>query len=118
MTATSMSSKKPDARELQIFSLGLSVPPIGGGAAIVFAMRKKKKESDSELSLQVSRQLENTFLELLKNDSGQISVIDFAIASKLSIEESKQYLDKKATQLNGNFDVADNGKISYQFNFR
>ena len=43
---------------------------------------------------------------------------EFALASKLSLADSKQYLDRKVSQLNGDFDVSEDGKISYRFDFR
>jgi hypothetical protein len=116
VAASAMSTKNPseDDRDTMFGGLMLGVPAMAGGTAIVLNMRRKKKE----LAATQSQQLETTFLELLQNTNGRISVVEFAVASKLSLADSKQYLDRKVSQLNGDFDVSEDGKISYRFDFR
>ena len=84
---------------------------MAGGAWIVWGLSKKKEVLQKERD----RQIETTFLELVQANQGEVSAINFAIVTKLSLEESKQYLDKKAKQLNADFNVSEDGAISYQF---
>jgi hypothetical protein len=116
VTASVMITKDPkeEDRSAALGGLMLGIPATAGGAAIVLNMRRKQKA----LATNQLQQLEMTFVELLHNTNGQISVVEFAVVSKLSIADSKQFLDCKASQLNGDFDVSDDGKISYQFDFR
>ncbi len=116
VAASAMLTKNPseDDRDTALGGLMLGVPAMAGGTAIVLNQRRKQKA----LAAAHDRQLEITFIELLQNTNGRISVMEFAIASKLSLEESKQYLDRKVSQLNGDFDVSEDGKISYQFDYR
>lgn len=116
ITASVMVTQDPseDDRDTALGGLMLGVPAMAGGTAIVLNMRRKKKE----LAATQSQQLETTFVELLYNTNGRISVVEFAVASKLSLADSKQYLDRKVSQLNGDFDVSEDGKISYRFDFR
>ncbi len=116
VTASVMLSKDPseEDRSAALGGLILGVPAIAGGTAIMLGSRDKKKA----LAAERARQLESTFLELLQNDNGRISVVEFAVASKLSLAESKQYLDRKVSQLSGDFDVSEDGKISYRFDYR
>jgi hypothetical protein len=115
VTVASITTKNP-TKEDKSAALGgilVGVPSLAGGAWIVWELRKKKEELEKEK--EQYRQLETTFLELLQANHGRVTAVNFAIATKLSLEESKQYLDKKATLLNGNFDVSEEGGISYQF---
>jgi hypothetical protein len=115
VAASAMLTKNPseDDRDTALGGLMLGVPAMAGGTAIVLNLRRKQKV----LAATQSRQLETTFLELIHSTNGRVSVIEFAIASKLSLEESKQYLDRKVSQLNGDFDVSEDGKVSYRFDY-
>lgn len=113
VTVSSIITKNPTEKDRSAALGGviLGVPAVAGGAWIVWGLRKKNEK----LQKTHDRQIETTFLELVKANQGNISTIDFAIATKLSLDESKQYLDQKARQLNANFNVSEDGGISYQF---
>jgi hypothetical protein len=113
VTVSSISTKNPTEkdRSAALGGIILGVPAIAGGAWIVWGLRKKQEQLEKERYSQI----ETTFLELLQANNGNITAINFAIATKLSLEESKQYLDQKAIQLSANFNVSEDGGISYQF---
>ncbi|BBC22547.1 hypothetical protein [Pseudanabaena sp. ABRG5-3] len=113
VTVASISTKNPTEkdRSAALGGIILGVPAIASGAWIVWGLRKKQEQLEKERYSQI----ETTFLELLQANNGNITAINFAIATKLSLEESKQYLDQKAIQLNANFNVSEDGGISYQF---
>jgi hypothetical protein len=75
-------------------------------------LSKKNQNSESDRL----HQLEKVFLELLDRNNGRVTVLRFAIASNLSLEASKNYLDRKAAILNGTFEVSEEGGINYLFN--
>ena len=89
----------------------IGVPAIAAGTWLVW---KEKKKQDDLLEVR-QRQLEFNFLTTLQANDGSITPISFAIANQLSLEESKQYLDKKATELNADFEVTEDGGVSYKF---
>jgi len=113
VTVASISTKNPTEkdRSAALGGIILGVPAMAGGTWIVWGLRKKQKQLEKERYSQI----ETTFLELLQANNGNITAINFAIATKLSLEESKQYLDQKAIQLNANFNVSEDGGVSYQF---
>lgn len=113
VTVVSVTTKNPTEkdRSAALGGLILGVPAAAGGAWIVWGLRKK----NDELQKTRDRQIEIIFLEFMQANKGEISTLNFAIATKLSLEESKQYLDKKAKQLNAEFNVSEDGAISYQF---
>jgi len=113
VTVSSITMKNPTEkdRSAALGGIILGFPAAAGGAWIVWGLKKK----DEKLQETHDRQIETTFLELVQANQGEISTLDFAIATKLSLEDSKQYLDQKAKQLNAEFNVSEDGAISYQF---
>jgi len=113
VTVSSLAIKNPTPKDRSAAAGGimLGVPALAAGAWIVW---KEKKKQDDLLEVR-QRQLEFNFLTTLQANNGNITPIDFAIANQLSLEESKQYLDKKATELNANFEVTEDGGVSYKF---
>ncbi|PZO35334.1 MAG: hypothetical protein DCF19_24160 [Pseudanabaena frigida] len=113
VTVASVTTKNPTEKDKSAALGGiiLGVPPFAGGAWIIWRLKKKQEE----LGKENNRELETTFLQLIQANKGEVTAINFAITTKLSLEESKQYLDKKATELNANFNVDEDGRISYQF---
>ena len=113
VTVSSLAIKNPTPKDRSAAAGGimLGVPALAAGTWIVW---KEKKKQDDLLEVR-QRQLEFNFLTTLQANNGSITPISFAIANQLSLEESKQYLDKKATQLNADFEVTEDGGVSYKF---
>jgi len=113
VTVSSLSTKEPTPKEKSAAMGGIiiGVPALAAGAWIIW--KEKKKQDD--LAGVRQRQLELNFLSTLQANDGSITPISFAIANQLSLEESTQYLDKKATQLNADFEVTEDGGVSYKF---
>jgi len=113
VTVSSLAIKNPTPKDRSAAAGGImiGVPAIAAGTWLVW---KEKKKQDDLLEVR-QRQLEFNFLTTLQANNGSITPISFAIANQLSLEESKQYLDKKATQLNADFEVTEDGGVSYKF---
>jgi hypothetical protein len=59
--------------------------------------------------------LRKLFYELLKEQDGEITTIQFAMASGLTGADSKAFLDELAQEFNAGYDVLEEGSISYRF---
>jgi hypothetical protein len=90
------------------FVIGISSTACGGW--IIWDTRQKEQEQ-KDLILK----LDFIFLEQIQANQGDISCISFAIAAKISIDESLQYLEQTSVQLNGKLKIDDEGGISYHF---
>jgi hypothetical protein len=86
--------------------LGL-VPTVLGGGLIWNGMRHDRQQERDRL-----RKL---FYELLKEQDGEITTIQFAMASGLTGADSKAFLDELAQEFNAGYDVLEEGSISYRF---
>jgi hypothetical protein len=107
-------SSKEDKSDIWItFTMGI-IPTAFGGFLILDGFLKREdqlKQSHKVFSLE----LDSIFLEQVQANQGNISCISFAKAAKISIEESQQYLEQKANQLNNTSNIDDEGVTSYHF---
>lgn len=55
------------------------------------------------------------FYQLLKSSKGRITVLPFAMETKLSGEEAKRYLDEKAKEFDAKYEVDNDGGVNYCF---
>jgi hypothetical protein len=61
------------------------------------------------------REIDLMFVRLLQRYHGSITVLQLATNTNLTIDEARLYLDLKAIQLHGDFEIVDNGGIVYHF---
>jgi hypothetical protein len=95
------------------FTMGI-VPTAFGGFLIFDGFLKREDQSKQSHKV-FSLELDSIFLEQIQSNQGNISCISFAKAAKISIEESEQYLEQKAKQLNNTSNIDDEGATSYHF---
>jgi hypothetical protein len=92
---------------LVIFGLA----PTTLGTWLAWNLRQTQQRSSQALTLQQ----EQLFLQLLQSQAGDLTIIQFAAAAQISVEQAKAFLDQKAQVLNASFDVKDTGAIVYRF---
>lgn len=97
---------------LVIFALP---PGILGQFLIWNVLRTERKEKEA-LARKESDRLQSIFYRLLKKHGGQLTPLLFAMETKLSPGDARQYLDQKAKEFEANFEVDDRGDITYRFN--
>lgn len=59
--------------------------------------------------------LRSTFFNLLKENNGHITALQFSMATGLDGKAAKSYLDDRAKEFDANFNVTTEGNISYYF---
>jgi hypothetical protein len=113
VTASVFFTKNPSEKDKSaaLGGLILGVPATALGGWLIWDMRRQKKRSTADASVE----LESIFLQQLQANQGNITAISFAIATKLPIEDAKKYLDLKSTQLNSSFNIDEEGSTSYHF---
>lgn len=74
------------------------------------------RSSTQEPPLQtLTLQQEQVFVQLLQSHGGDLSIVQFAAAAQIPVEQAKAFLDQKAKVLNASFDVKETGAIVYRF---
>ncbi|MEH2394919.1 MAG: hypothetical protein V7K21_25800 [Nostoc sp.] len=55
------------------------------------------------------------FLELIENNSGKITVLQLVRNAQIPTQSAKEHLDEKAKELSADFEVNEDGNVSYRF---
>lgn len=87
-------------------TFGLPLLGLGGWQAWGTYQQQQQEKRD---------RLQSTFYRLLQENNGQIAALDFAMATQLSAQEAKQYLDEQAKEFDADFTVTQGNGICYQF---
>lgn len=100
-----------DSAEAGVALVVFGLAPTAVGGWLAWNLRHSNRQISQSLSLQQ----EQMFLQLLQNQAGDLTIIQFAAAAQVPIEQAKAFLDQKAQVLNASFDVKDTGAIVYRF---
>lgn len=103
----SQEDKEGAIAALIIFGL----PPVAIGGLLLHSLQQQSKHETTKSE----RELEKIFLTELQENAGIINPIVFATKTSLSLDETKAYLDEKATQLNGLYEATETGGVVYRF---
>ncbi|MBD0334330.1 MAG: hypothetical protein ICV62_02475 [Cyanobacteria bacterium Co-bin13] len=75
------------------------------GAGFWFWQRRQQRQQD----------LHQLFYQLIRASGGRISVLDFAIAARLTGPQARTFLDARAREFYANFEPTEQGDILYTF---
>lgn len=92
----------------------IGLPPTIAGGVLIWNLRRQHRQNLQKLLLEQER----LFIELINQQEGKITVIEFATAAQISLEEAKMYLEQKSKELNANFEATDSGAMVYLFPIR
>ncbi|MEM9120170.1 MAG: hypothetical protein AAGD09_20130 [Cyanobacteria bacterium P01_F01_bin.56] len=87
------------------------MPPVAISGLLIHSLYQQHRDSEQKSDTE----LEQLFLTEIQTNDGVISPVVFALKAELSIEDAKAYLDKKAVQLNGLYEVSESGGVIYRF---
>jgi hypothetical protein len=93
------------------FCLLIGLPPTAVGGWLIWNLRQQHQRSLEDLA----DQQEQRFLQILQDQKGDLTMLQFATANQMSLEEAKTYLDEKAKLLDASFDVSETGAVVYRF---
>ncbi len=90
-------------------TLGLPLVSLGSWRSWKASKQERQEKSD---------RLHSAFYRLLQESNGQITVLDFSMATELPAQEAKDYLDEKAKEFDAYFLMTEGNGICYQFETR
>lgn len=94
--------------ETGYFFLIIGLISFFGGIGYYFNLKKKEKSNNLE-------SLNKIFYSLLEKNNGKLTLVQFAAATNLQAKESRDFLEKKATEFGTVADVDYEGVITYTF---
>jgi hypothetical protein len=93
----------------------VGIPPTIMGLYLLTDARRRKHLNYKWMEEGVDREIDLTFARLLAQYQGSVTILQLAKVANLTVDEAKMYLEFKALQLNGDFEIVDNGGIIYHF---
>ena len=91
------------------------VPTLILGTWLGVGLYLQERNSKKALQQQLSDRLQAIFYDTIKQNEGRVTVLGFAMQSQLPPTVAREYLDDKAKELNANFQVSEEGSVSYHF---
>ncbi|MTJ07851.1 MULTISPECIES: hypothetical protein [unclassified Anabaena] len=91
------------------------VPSAILGSWLALSLYQQNRKDKQVLKQQNNEQLRSQFYQTLQQNQGRVTLLNFAMQSQLPAAEAKKYLDEKAKEFNANFQVTEEGAVSYHF---
>ncbi len=107
----SPSSSSEDRENALAALVVIGLPPAAVGGWLVWNLYHQHQQA---LKL-LAGEREQLFLQLLKDQQGILTALEWATAARIPFAEAKVYLDEKAVQMNATFEVSDTGGVVYRF---
>jgi hypothetical protein len=104
-----------ESKDTIVGGIIFGVPSAILGSWLALGLYKQSQQEKKALKQQNSEQLQAQFYQMLLENQGRVTLLSFAMQSQLPAAEAKQYLDKKAKEFNANFQVTEEGALSYHF---
>ena len=101
--------QKQEAQDAFLGGIVLGVPLTAGGGYMFWGLRRRYQK-------ELSDRLDSVFYEILQANYGKITVLQLAMAAKLSGKQAKEYLNQKSQEFNASFEPSEQGDIIYLFN--
>ncbi|MGP1375289.1 MAG: hypothetical protein ACTS3T_20840 [Almyronema sp.] len=90
-------------------------PPLLAGGWWAWRLRTQVQQAKIAQAEAAQAQLQQTFFQLIDENSGSLSVLQFARATGMSGQEARAYLDERAKEFGADFSVGEQGEFFYQF---
>jgi hypothetical protein len=104
-----------ESKDTIVSGIIFGVPSTILGTWLALGLYKQGRQDKKALKQQNTEQLQAQFYQMLLQNQGRVTLLNFAMQSQLPAAEAKQYLDKKAKEFNANFQVNEEGAVSYHF---
>lgn len=86
------------------------------GAYKLWQYWNQQQQQTAILSKEQQNKLISALYKIIQQHQGRVSVIDFAMTTKVTSDEAKIFLDAKAKEFLAEFEVTESGDVLYVFN--
>ncbi|MBE9039535.1 hypothetical protein IQ235_01830 [Oscillatoriales cyanobacterium LEGE 11467] len=116
LSGTHLADPSAGVRELSLVILTfVGLPPTTTAGWLLWGLWEQSRvERVAQAQARVDR-LAATFFQLLKENNGAVTPLQFAMKAQLPGSEAKEYLEFRAQEFDAEFEVNDRGKILYLF---
>ncbi|MEL6552897.1 MAG: hypothetical protein AAFQ63_05455 [Cyanobacteria bacterium J06621_11] len=106
-------SSEQDKQVTKLGGLVLGLPLSAAGGSLVLSAQNQERRQ-AAFNREQAR-LRQVLYRLLQAKSGQVTLVQFAIAANVSADEARNYIDSQAAAFGANFGVTEAGSVVYQF---
>ena len=116
LSGAHLSDPNSVVRELAMVILTfVGLPPTATAGWLLWAVWEQNRvERVQQAQIRVDR-LAAAFFQLLKENDGAVTPLQFAMKAQLPGSEAKEYLESRAQEFDAQFEVSDRGTILYRF---
>ena len=93
----------------------VALPPTALGGWLAWGLRQEHQRKLTAQSAAENDRLQSVFFRVLEENRGETTILRLAKEAKISGEEARAYLDRKAVEFDATFEVGEQGEITYQF---
>ena len=104
-----------ESKDTIVGGIIFGVPSAILGSWLALGLYKQSRQEKKALKRENTQQLQTQFYQMLLQNQGRVTLLGFAMQSQLPAAEAKKYLDEKAKEFNANFQVNEEGAVSYNF---
>lgn len=101
-------TSEPDRGEAIAAVVILGIPPTVLGSWMLWWSRQRSRRLEQE-------RLRAAFFRLLQENDGSVTTLRFSMETGLDGRAAKAYLDERAKEFNGLYNVTEEGNLSYRF---
>lgn len=105
----------PYDKDTVVGGIAFGVPTMLLGGWLTLDLYRQNRREKQAIHQQKKAHLQSQFFQMLQENQGEITVLGFAMQSQLPASEARVYLDQKAKEFQANFQVNDQGAVSYHF---
>jgi hypothetical protein len=102
-------------RDVSAGLFALAVPPLVGGTGLAWGLYFYQRHAARQRQQAEAEQLQKLFYDLVQQQQGRLTVLQFAAAANLSGTAAKQYLDERAKEFGADFTSEAAGEVTYLF---
>lgn len=106
----------PGVRELSLILFSfVGLPPTALGGWLIWGLRQQANQEQLEAERLHRHRLNATFFRAIADGNGAITPLQFSMATQISGDEARAFLDSRAKEFDATYDVTAEGTLVYRF---
>lgn len=114
-TLLSDEEEQPPPEIAAVAYLIFGVPSLAGSAYCFWSVSQQRRQAQQAQAQQSANQLRRIFLQQLEASGGRLTVLQFSIVADIPGKDAREFLDARAQEFGAEFEVSDQGGITYIF---
>ncbi|MGC9504229.1 hypothetical protein [Baaleninema sp.] len=111
-----LSDVNSGVRQLSLIVLAfVGLPPTAVGGWLLWSLRTQHQQEQLDLERAEQQRLQRTFFQMLAENQGAITPLQFSIATQISGDRAREYIELRAKEFDATTEMSLEGSTVYQF---